>query len=637
MTFLYPWAFLVLLAIPVLILIYVLRNKYKEERVSSTYMWEVAQKFLKKKNPMNKFEHLLALIIQSLTIAALAICLAHPQFTLKGQADNVVFVLDTSASMQISYGKETRFEKAKKEIKEVANSCKDGSKFTLVTAGEEEKTVCLSVSDKSRFEMYLDSVSVSDLTSDLEEPMNTAQKYLSDGTANLVYLATDKKIESTQLENVNLIDVSSDVINYALDNVAYSYNSKEELVITGDVYGYGYEVPESVITSEDENAKAEYTTRVRFYLNGEKNKWTSVFTVNGQVNSFSVNLGTGIKPADLKEITCEIENEDALAKDNTYTVYNNSDISMTSVLIVGKANSYLKGYFSSDSTVSYKVISSSEYTGKEGYDITIFNNYTPSILPSTGAIWFIGNTDSVEGSGFIAQNTYDIEGGAYLTYSDDSSLLYQELTYKTVRNDIAISKYTRYTLNEDFTPILTYNNLPIVFAGKNSSGQREVVIGFDLETSDFVMKFDFLRLTYNFVKYSNPKIMTNFDYHVGTTTTLSLPDNLEKIVITTPSGKEETIEKGSDDYSQYTFDECGSYDIKAKYTTSSTEEEEMKVYSSFLKAESDTSATDTQNYKLALRKDATKGDAIYDALLWVVIAGAILFATDWILYTHEQY
>lgn len=637
MTFLYPWAFLVLLAIPVLILIYILRNKYKEETVSSTYLWEISQKFLKKKNPMNKFEHLLALIIQSLTIAALAVCLAHPQFSLKGQADNVVFVLDTSASMQISYGNETRFEKAKKEIKSRANKCKDGSKFTLVTAGEENKTVCLSVSDKSRFEMYLDSVSVSDLTSDLSEPMNTAQKYLSDGTANLVYLATDKKIENSQLENVNLIDVSSDVINYSINNVEYSYNSNGELLVTGDVYGYGYTVPESVIASEDKDEKAKYSTSVRFYINGKKGKWTQVFTVNDQVNSFSVNLGNNVSSDELEEVTCVIEEKDALDKDNTYTVYNNSKVNTTRVLIVGKANNYLKGYFYSDKNTSYKVITSKEYTGKEGYDITIFSNYTPSVLPSTGACWFIGCTDSVEGSGFIAQNTYDIEGGAYLTYSDDSSLLYKQLTNKTAGNEITISQYTRYTLNEDFTPILTYNNLPIVFAGKNSSGQREVVIGFDLETSDFSMKFDFLRLLNNFTLYSNPKVMTNYRYNVGSTTTFSLPDNLDKLVITTPSGKEQTVDKGNDDYSEYTFDECGSYDIKAYYTTSSSSTEEMKVYSSFLKEEGNTNVSDKENYKLAIKQDAKKGDATYDALLWVVIAGAIFFSTDWILYTHEQY
>lgn len=637
MTFLYPLAFLVLLAIPVLILIYILRNKYKEETVPSTYLWEITKKFAKKKNPLNKFEHILALIIQSLTIVALAVALAHPQFTLKGQADNVIFVLDTSASMQIENGNETRFDLAKDKIKKIVSKCNDGSKFTLITAGKESNTVCQLVEDKSRFEMYLDSVSCTNLTSDYEESMNTAQKYLSEGNGNLVYLATDKKIDASQIENVNLIDVSNDAINYSIDNVDYSFNSKGELTVTGDIYGYGYEVPESVISSTSKSDKEQFYVNVRFYINGTKEKLTQVFAINNQKNSFSVNLGKTIKSVQLKELSCVIENDDALALDNTYTIYNNTSAKTTKVLIVGSANSYLKGFFYSNDSTTYKVISASDYTGKEDYDITIFNNYTPSVLPSTGACWFIGCTDSIEGSGFIAQNTYDIEGGAYLSYANDSSLLYKEITDKTAKNQITISKYTRYTLTEDFTPILTYDNLPIVFVGKNSNGQREVTIGFDLETSDFSMTYDFLRLLYNFTKYSNPKVLSTFSYNVGSTSTFSLPDDLDKIVITTPSGKEETIEKENDDYYKYTFDECGTYDINVSYTTSSKSSSEMKVFVSFLEDESNSVITDTNNYRLALKDDLTKGDAIFDALLYVVIASAVFFATDWILYAHEQY
>ena len=48
MSFLYPYAFLILLAIPVLIIIYLLKNKYKESTTPSTYLWELSKKFLKK-------------------------------------------------------------------------------------------------------------------------------------------------------------------------------------------------------------------------------------------------------------------------------------------------------------------------------------------------------------------------------------------------------------------------------------------------------------------------------------------------------------------------------------------------------------------------------------------------------------
>ena len=53
MTFRYPFALLGLIAIPILIIIYIIRNKYKEVTAPTTYIWEVAAKMLKRKNPFS--------------------------------------------------------------------------------------------------------------------------------------------------------------------------------------------------------------------------------------------------------------------------------------------------------------------------------------------------------------------------------------------------------------------------------------------------------------------------------------------------------------------------------------------------------------------------------------------------------
>ena len=101
MRFLYPFALLGLIAIPILIIIYIIRSKYKEVTSPTTYIWEVAAKMFKRKNPLSRFEHLLALIVQMTAIAILSIALAHPVFTLKEAADDIVFVLDGSSSMSL--------------------------------------------------------------------------------------------------------------------------------------------------------------------------------------------------------------------------------------------------------------------------------------------------------------------------------------------------------------------------------------------------------------------------------------------------------------------------------------------------------------------------------------------------------
>ena len=75
MSFNFPLGLLLLLGIPALIIIYIIKNRYKEKVVSSDYVWELSKKFLKKRNPLNSISNLLNLIIQCLCICFLSFSL----------------------------------------------------------------------------------------------------------------------------------------------------------------------------------------------------------------------------------------------------------------------------------------------------------------------------------------------------------------------------------------------------------------------------------------------------------------------------------------------------------------------------------------------------------------------------------
>ncbi|MDE6613250.1 MAG: BatA domain-containing protein, partial [Clostridia bacterium] len=116
MSFYYPLGLLGLLGIPVLILIYIIKSKYTEQTISSTYLWELSEKFLKKRKPVSKLTGILALILQILAIIAASLLIAHPVFTVPDSANDICFILDGSASMNMHSGGSTRFERAQDEI-----------------------------------------------------------------------------------------------------------------------------------------------------------------------------------------------------------------------------------------------------------------------------------------------------------------------------------------------------------------------------------------------------------------------------------------------------------------------------------------------------------------------------------------
>ncbi len=133
MTFLYPLGLLGLLGIPVLILIYIIKSKYTEQTVSSTYLWHLSERFLKKRNPFSHLTGLISLILQILAVIAISLTIAHPILTMPGAAQDYCFVLDGTGSMQMQHGEDvTRFEAGKQEIAKIIEDSADGSTYTLI-------------------------------------------------------------------------------------------------------------------------------------------------------------------------------------------------------------------------------------------------------------------------------------------------------------------------------------------------------------------------------------------------------------------------------------------------------------------------------------------------------------------------
>lgn len=82
----FPLGLLVLIGIPVLIVIYIIKNKYTEQVVASTYLWTLSERFLKRRNPVNKLTGIISLVLQILTVALIALAAALPAVVLPNAA-----------------------------------------------------------------------------------------------------------------------------------------------------------------------------------------------------------------------------------------------------------------------------------------------------------------------------------------------------------------------------------------------------------------------------------------------------------------------------------------------------------------------------------------------------------------------
>ena len=639
MSFQYPYALLVLLAVPVLILIYILRNRYKETTVPSTYLWELSQKFLKKRNPFHSRENLIALFVQILAISFMAITLAHPVLSIKGKAQNRVFVLDGSASRNRvrqgdGYdGKETKFEAAKQDILKKVNSAKKGSSFTLIISDSNEpRTICQNIHDTGIFKDYISKVQCSYTANSLNDSISLAQKRLSNGTGSDLYLATDKKVKIS--DNVHLRSYFNEKqTNYAITNVEFSYVTDSDNDTNINI------VPHYVCYDHD-NANF----RIRFKINDQVLGATKVQTKSAGVEctgQYAFNYTDTIT-----SVTCEIDEyydeqqkgyRDCLSLDNSYTFFNEKAERNANVLLVSKTPLYLQAAFKSWG-VSCKTISPSSYATTSGYDIYVFDSFTPKELPTDGAVWFVASDTDVPDSGFSHLNTYtDEENGYKCEYADDNgSLIYKQLTKNLSKKEVLVSSFERYSRDSDsnFTTILSYRNIPRIFAGRNASGQREVVFSFALQKASIAITYDFLPLIRNLVTFSHPSLINTFSYVVGDSATINAGDDVVSRTRVAPDGTETPVVKGTSQYINFDFDQVGTYVLKS--VNNQKVETDINRFVNYPKEEGSPIAEDLTDYQI-VNPTVNKVNGIYDSILPVVIATAVFFVADWFLYTREQY
>ena len=399
MRFLYPLGLLGLIAIPVLILIYIIKNKYTEQVISSTYLWTLSEKFLKKRLPINKLVGIISLILQLIAVILISLAVAHPVLIMRGSANDYCFVLDCSGSMNMVQDGRSRLDLAKDEISSIIDHSKNGSVYTLVAAGETSNAIFEGVSDKDTALKLLSEVSASYTASSCIDSVGAAQAYFNENPSSLIYLVTDKSFG--QSDNVSIINVASAVENYALSDIEYTL-SESGLEVSGKAISY------------ESNA----TLTVELYIDGLSTAAASesVEVAKLQAAPFTFKC----TETDFSSLKVVIKEEDALQCDNEITVFNVSYENSYTVLLVSDMPFFIYAALKTAGNARVTIISPDKYEKGDGYDLCIFDSFTPETLPENSAVWFFNPVKSVARSGFTVQDEIEHQVGVVAAYSNST-------------------------------------------------------------------------------------------------------------------------------------------------------------------------------------------------------------------------
>lgn len=613
MTFLYPLGLLGLLGIPVLIIIYIIKSKYTEQTVSSTYLWKLSERFLKKKNPLSRLTGLISLILQILAVLAISLTIAHPVLTVSGAAQDYCFVLDGTGSMQMQYEDGvTRFEAGKRHIRERINDATDGSVFTLIYVGDDTTTVFERTDNKDAANALLDSLEYSFSEQSLAQAQALAQAYFAEHSGAQVYLITDKGVQTH--ENITLIRLCDESEqNYGLSHVVYGLEG-ESLSVSGSVTSYRSDATLTLELYVDEREQPVATSTVVV-----KREKATPFQLSADVSEFTF-------------LTVRIADADVLAYDNSVVLFDPQSDDTYKILIVSDRPFFIEAVLGAVGKTNVTVRSTEEYAGDLGYGLYIFDTFTPDSMPKDGAIWLINPLASSDDLGFSVQGEITLTQPDVLELSDDSSSAVQTLTQGMMGEEIHLTRYVKCGLYRKFTTLMRYQGNPVVFAGTNHYGNRLAVFAFDLHDSNIAMRMDFVMLVRNLAEYSFPAVLEQNNFYCGQTVPINVLANTDSIRVDSPTGQVQYLSAQSA-VASFVPTEAGVHTVTMTVAGSPRT---FYIHAAMPEAERNPV---TAEKEISLTGMATEGgyDGTYDALIAMFVFLALLIAADWVVYCYEKY
>ena len=469
MQFLYFWPLAFLILIPVIIVMYLLKQKAEDKPFSSLKLWQELYKNMQANTPWEKLKKNLLMIFQILTVIVLVVALMSPY--IKSDTTNkghVVLVIDTSGSMNTMYDdKYTRLEVAVMEAIEYVDRLAVNTAVSVITSDKDSALVVTDSTDKSLIKSKLKGIRATNYIGDCSEGVSMAESMIAQWEDSEVVYFTDSFV-SCETTGGYVVSVYSDADNALIEYVGHG-TGKDGLL--------------TVIVKVVNNKKDTLKTDINLYGDGEMIAVSEIEVVSGesQIAYFEgINFDGRLLMAELNDA------DDALERDNVcYDVI--SGRKDLSVLLMTEQNLYLEKAISLVEgvtiTKSDDIASFAEFE-KDGYDMYIFDGMMPDELPERGSILIFNcENDSLY---TVADNVENImiktEDTKYTKYLTDYSF--------------GAAKAQAFELPYWGESFLTVGDYSAGFIG-NYDSQTICVIGLDVHDTELPLKTEFPILIYN--------------------------------------------------------------------------------------------------------------------------------------------
>ncbi len=563
MSLLIPLGLLGLLGVVALIIIYIIKPNYQQKYITSTYVWQLAKKYRKKKIPLNRLRDILLIICQILIVTACALILAKPALITGSQTEKpeIVAVIDSSASMLTKdESGETRFERAVSATRKlVSDTLKANGTVTVVLANESPYYLLQSIGEDGLIaaDETLSALTIEDCgygVSDINGAMKMCENVIEINPQAQVYLYTDNDYynvpEGVVLKRSEVLgedEWNASILNAYVEKIDNYYNLTVEVacysekprtlsvkaIITGANVVLSGDVPTEITLTDDVPCKDSEKYKI---------SWQSVVTEENAggdhlrvYNLYDETLKVDDRFFNFDKIAITVsadsQSGDSLLVDDSFEIYGGKKhevkIQYYSKLdnkpgqnpFVRATLFALQSKYADDWLISIDEVPEGGTPAVKGYDYYVFEHAMPDAMPEDGFVFLIHPDKAPTGSGLniageISVPDKDGKDGGELALGmdgDGSALL------KSIEpTNIYVKKYTRITKYDDsYKCIMTTNDGYPALLFKDDPAFKVAVLTFSLHYSNLPLRPEFPLLMDNIFNYVFKPATDKYSYEVN--------------------------------------------------------------------------------------------------------------------------
>lgn len=490
------WPLFFLAAVPIIIILYLLKPKGEDLEISSNLLWQKLLKNQQSKTFFEKFVHNILMYLQILIVVLLVVALMSPFITTSGKAGSrKILLIDTSGSMQhVDKQGKSRLDRAIEQACDYVRTMKNDRFSVVVADGSEVSLLAVDSTDTFGLMNTLQGLKAGDGGDNLLSAQGVLDTLAGDTKENAAELIvyTDGNGASCFESFQNMVQKELHVVGEPTSNVANEYT-----VFTLREDGL-YDVIVSLVNYSDD----EVTCDVGVY-EGEKTLLALKqvqMEASGSANCLfeGVSWQGEIFTSEVTGIQFKGGQKDSLSADNvSHAVKTKGDL--INGLLIGDGNTFIEKAYQAVVGKSLAKSTSTDSIENSAYNVVIYDNSHVAEPGNINRLMF--GKGSVDTAGVLDNIMLEIRES--------------ELTAGLSEFKIGVNKAYYFELPEGAQSFLEYEGKTVGYY-MEKDGYREVTVGFDIRESDFPLKAEFPIFLANAMIYlSDTSWLTTNVYYAG--------------------------------------------------------------------------------------------------------------------------